>query len=130
MRTHADAPALVRLDSHQPVQVVTAVQAAMGPATMQGAHHPLLVTIVHSHPHMPSIRVHRAARPTPPDVKFPSSSAPHWTTEASNFLRIDLAAATTLNAEQWDMLPRVSRMWCRVMLDLSPIFRPFQSYFE
>lgn len=71
-------PAPLSPDSHEPVQIVSAMRATVWPATVQRAKHPLLLADEQSHQRLPSpeLRVPADLRP----IAGPSSfSNPHST---------------------------------------------------
>ncbi len=71
VRRPRGAPAAVRLHAHQPVEVVAAVGAAVGPAAVQRSQHPLLVA--DGHPHARPLCGHASCSTSSHPQALPSS---------------------------------------------------------
>ena len=91
VRTSAGAPLAVRLNAHQPVQVVTTMRAPVRPTAVQRAEHALLVAWEDPHLHVRSLPLRARSRVVlDPIVPIPSIDLrePPRTTYKSGFTQV------------------------------------------
>jgi len=118
---------MVRLHAHEPMQVVAAVGAAVRPAAVQRAQHPLLMAGEHPHPHLAvplPIPAWRSPTGSPPC----NISWPQWPKELIKFCLYDTAVRRRLKVAGregfvHDLLTPLLP-WSRVLLDPKPISGP------
>ena len=126
MGAGARAPASLRLQLSQPVQVVAAVRASVWPAAVQRPQHAVLVADEQSHLHPPSAAIAASPSRGAPIHPLPAEATGRWrapicTTAGKKLCRSDSPLArheTTPTAGDWT---RALHPRSRLLLDPKPI---------
>jgi hypothetical protein len=122
----ARAPAVLCLHTHEPMQVVAAVGAAIRPAAVQRPEHPLLMAGKHPHPHL-AVPLPIPAWALPTGLPPCNALWPNRPKELVKFCLYDTAIRRRLKVAGYEGLVHdvvtLPLLWSRVLLDPKPIFQ-------